>query len=108
MTSFAHPVVPHGGHGGVERPTLQEWTAAHQISDPNRRRVQLALLHDRMVASRMSLWEARFYLYRHAIELGALAVVGVLLALVDPVVYVPILVGLPAFAVWKAWRGTAA
>lgn len=91
----------------VEPPTLQEWTAAHQIGDASRRSAQLGLLHDRLRASRMAPWEARLYLKRHVIGfIGRWSLMAVIALWVSPWMWLPI-IGIPAVGAWKAWQATA-
>lgn len=57
----------------VKRPDLRDWTRAHQIADPNRRRTAMALIHDRVRAVQMTPWHGWLYLHRHAFGWAVLA-----------------------------------
>lgn len=85
-------------------PTLQEWTAAHSLPDANARRVQLALLHDRMVASRLPAWEAAVYLKRHVLGFMARwALMGTFALFITPWAWLPI-IGIPAYGLYRVLR----
>lgn len=100
MTSYAHHPQP------IRAPDFREWTRAHQIADADRRRVALSLLHDRLAASRMTPVQARVYLSRHVLGWALRwALLGVFALCITPWAWLPI-VGLPAYGLVKAWRGS--
>lgn len=105
MTSYAHthphhPLTPRA----VPAPTLEEWTAAHALHNPNRRRVALTLLHDRLVASRMAPWEAQLFLKRHVIGFAfRWLLMGAFAWWISPWMWVPI-VAIPLFGLARMWR----
>lgn len=57
----------------IKHPTLRDWTRAHQIADPNRRRCALARIHDRLGASHMGPLKGWLYVHRHAFGWATLA-----------------------------------
>lgn len=105
MTSYASPHAHALSPApAVPVPTLQEWTEAHSIADADRRRVALALLHDRLVASRMKPWEAALYLKRHVIGfVFRWTLMGGMALWVSPWMWVPI-VGIPLYGLWQLIR----